>query len=70
MAVVELTQKTTDSSDRRDKSDADIDADADDSADKTESQVERLARSGLYINPSDAIKFLSDQVNLTEWSNT
>ena len=70
MAVVELTQKTTDSSDRRDKSDADIDADADadadDSADKTENQVERLARSGLYINPSDAIKFLSDQVNLIE----
>jgi len=30
--------------------------------DKTESQVERLARSGLYINPSDAIKFLTDQV--------
>ena len=68
MAVVELTQKTTDSSDRRDKSDPDIDADADvdDSADKTENQVERLARSGLYINPSDAIKFLSDQVNLIE----
>jgi len=56
MAVVELTQKTTDSSDRRD---ADADADADD---RNESQVERLARSGLYINPADAIKFLSDQV--------
>ena len=58
MAVLEVTQKSSDTSNPDNSSNPESE-----SEDRTESQVERLARSGLYINPSDAIKFLSDQVH-------
>ena len=61
MAVIDVTQKSIDTSDNiangiNGFTDSNIE-------DKTENQVERLARSGLYISPADAIKFLSDQVS-------
>ena len=33
-------------------------------ADSESPKLQRLAKSGLYINPSDALKFFSTQVNL------
>ena len=61
IAVLDVTQKSLDTSDPNSISNPD-----NESEDRTESQVERLARSGLYINPSDAIKFLSDQVRIVK----
>ena len=61
MAVIDVTQKSIDTSDNIAN---DINGFTDSNIeDKTENQVERLARSGLYISPADAIKFLSDQVS-------
>jgi hypothetical protein len=57
MAVLDVTPKSSSDCDLNNISNLD-----NESEDRTENQVERLARSGLYINPSDAIKFLSDQV--------
>lgn len=55
MAVVDMLTKNEDISINN--------TDQESREDKTESQVERLARSGIYINPSDAIRFLSDQLS-------
>jgi hypothetical protein len=31
-------------------------------------KIQRLAKSGLYINPSDALKFFSTQVNFHQYA--
>ena len=37
-------------------------------ADSESPKLQRLAKSGLYINPSDALKFFSTQVNFHQYA--
>ena len=37
-------------------------------ADSESPKIQRLAKSGLYINPSDALKFFSTQVNFHQYA--
>jgi hypothetical protein len=53
--IVQLRNKSTDSS--RDE------VDGEEITNSQDKNVERLARSGIYMNPQDALKFLSDQLS-------